>query len=226
MKLLSLIGGLLRRDGRGLGRVALPGACAAFGLLLAGCNIIPAPAADPTRYYVLSGPAASPSGAQPISGSLRVGLRAVELAPYLKKGVIVVRTGDNEVTYPNEARWGEPLEREVLNSLRNRLLAAPTVGRVFTPPFPFDEPRDYDVSVRVTQCEGVRPAGGGAASVSFAATLEITATGAAGAVVARRTFVAPAARWDGRDYGRLAAEISLAVGALGQVVVEALPAKP
>jgi uncharacterized lipoprotein YmbA len=163
---------------------------------------------------------------QPVTGVLRLGLRNVEVAPYLKKGSLVVRTGENEVRFPDEARWGDPLEREILSSLRGQLLAAPSVGRVFVQPFPFDEPRDYDVSVRVIRCEGVDPAGGGKASVSFAAMLEITTSGAAGEVVARKRFVAPDAAWDGKDFGRLAAELSNAVAALSQEVVAALPAKP
>jgi hypothetical protein len=195
-------------------------------LFAAGCNLIPAPTPDSTRYYVLAGPALGTVGVPPVTGVLRLGLRNVEVAPYLKKGSLVVRTGENEVRFPDEARWGDPLEREILSSLRGQLLAAPAVGRVFVQPFPFDEPRDYDVSVRVIRCEGVDPAGGGKASVSFAAMLEITTSGAAGEVVARKRFVAPEAAWDGKDFGRLAAELSNAVAALSQEVVAALPAKP
>ncbi len=195
-------------------------------LFAAGCNLIPAPTPDSTRYYVLAGPALGTVGVPLVTGVLRLGLRNVEVAPYLKKGSLVVRTGENEVRFPDEARWGDPLEREILSSLRGQLLAAPAVGRVFVQPFPFDEPRDYDVSVRVIRCEGVDPAGGGKASVSFAAMLEITTSGAAGEVVARKRFVAPEAAWDGKDFGRLAAELSNAVAALSQEVVAALPAKP
>jgi uncharacterized lipoprotein YmbA len=195
-------------------------------LFAAGCNLIPAPTPDSTRYYVLAGPALGAAGVPPVTGSLRLGLRNVEVASYLKKGSLVVRTGENEVRFPDEARWGDPLEREILSSLRGQLLAAPAVGRVFVQPFPFDEPRDYDVSVRVIRCEGVDPAGGGKAAVSFAAMLEITTSGAAGEVVARKRFVAPEAAWDGKDFGRLAAELSNAVAALSQEVVAALPAKP
>lgn len=201
-------------------------ASVALGLLLSGCNIIPAPTADSTRYYVLTGPMGSTSGeagAQPITGALRLGLKNVELAPYLKKGSLVVRTGDNEVSFPNDARWAEPLEQEILHTLRAQLLATPTVGRVFTQPFSFDEKRDYDLSVRILRCEGVL-AGGGKGSVQFAATVEITRSGPAGEIVARKRFVAPESSWDGKDFAKLASELSVAVGALGQEVVATLPA--
>ena len=142
------------------------GACA---LLVTGCNVIPAPTADTTRYYVLSAPTAGAAGAQPINGGLRIGLRNIELAPYLKKGSLVVRTGENELSFPSEARWAEPLEQEILHTLRVQLLASPTVGRVFVQPFPFEEPRDFDVSVRLIRAEGVLPAGGGAGVVRLVA---------------------------------------------------------
>ena len=205
---------------------AIGGGLAAGVLFVAGCNLIPPPTPDPTRYYVLTGPAMGAAGSQPVTGALRLGLRNVELAPYLKKGSLVVRTGENEVRFPAEARWGDPLEMEILSSLRGQLLAAPTVGRVFVQPFPFDEPRDYDVSVRVIRCEGVEPAGGGKATVRFAAMMELTTSGVAGEIVARQRFVAPEVAWDGKDYGRLAAELSNAVAALSREVVAALPAKP
>ncbi len=207
-------------------RAAILGGLGAAALFTAGCNLIPAPTPDPTRYYVLTGPAPGAAGAQPVTGALRLGLKKVELASYLKKGSLVVRAGENEVRFPAEARWGDPLETEILNSLRGQLLAAPTVGRVFVQPFPFDEPRDYDVSVRVIRCEGVEPAGGGQSTVQFAATIEVTRGGAVGEIVARQRFVAPEAPWDGKDYGRLAAELSGAVAALGREVVAALPVKP
>jgi len=197
-------------------------ACGALGLLLTGCNLIPAPTADSTRYYVLASPQLGAAGTQPSTGTLRLGLRNVELAAYLKKGSLVVRTGENEVSFPNDARWGEPLEQEILHTLRAQLLAAPTVGRVFMQPFPFDEKRDYDVSVRILRCEGVL-AGGGKGATQFVATVEIMRSGTAGEVVARKRFVAPESPWDGKDFARLAAELSVAVGALSQEVVATLP---
>jgi len=198
------------------------GACA---LLVAGCNVIPAPTADTTRYYVLSAPSAGAAGAQPINGGLRIGLRNIELAPYLKKGSLVVRTGENELSFPSEARWAEPLEQEILHTLRVQLLASPTVGRVFVQPFPFEEPRDFDVSVRLIRAEGVLPAGGGAGVVRLVAMIEVTRIGALGEVVARRRFVAPEMAWDGKDFSQLASRLSAALTALSEDVVGVLPAK-
>ena len=194
-------------------------------LVAAGCNVIPPVQPDTTRYYVLSGPAlADAGGPATTAGTLRLGLRPVEIAPYLRKNAMVVRSGDNEVAFPNEARWAEPLEQEIGATLRQRLLAAPAVARVFTPPFPFDPSRDFDVSVQVLRCEGVREHGGRSVA-RFAATIEISTTGDKVQLVVRKTFVAPDAAWDGKDFGRLAALLGDAVGALSQDVVASLPEK-
>ena len=46
-----------------------------------------------------------------------------------------------------------------------------------------------------------------------------------GAVVLRKTFAAPEAAWDGKDFGKLALLLSDAASALGEEIVGALPAK-
>ena len=193
-------------------------------LVLAGCDIIPAPQADATRYFALANPALDDSATQPIHGTLRLGLKAVDVAPYLKKGVIVMRRGENELVYNEYARWAEPLEASIARAVRTRLLADAKIARVFAAPFPFDQERDFDVAIGVSRCEGVQ-LGIGTAVARFVATVEITSGGTAGEVVARKTFAMPDAVWDGRDYAALARALSDAVGALSQEVAAALPEK-
>lgn len=198
---------------------------AVLGLVLAtGCNVIPPVQPDLTRYYVLSGSTVAETAAESTTGALRLGLRPVELSPYLRRGSIVVRASDNEVSFADHARWAEPLELEIGGSLRQRLSAAPAVARVFAPPFPIEPARDFDISVRVLRCEGVRENGGGAVA-RFAATIEIATTGENAQIVTRKTFVAPDAPWDGKDFARLVALLSDAVAALSQEVVATLPEK-
>ena len=192
-------------------------------LAVTGCNIVPPVQADATRYYVLTGPSPGAADSPPMTDALRLGLKPVEVAPYLKKGSLVVRTGENEVSFPDEARWAEPLDQEIARTLRLRLLAAPAVGRVFAAPYAPDDARDFDVSVQVLRCEGARE--GGRTTARFAALVEITSAGENPRLVARKTFVAPDAPWDGKDFARLAALLSDAVGALGQEIAGALPEK-
>jgi uncharacterized lipoprotein YmbA len=189
-----------------------------LGLFLAGCDgLIPPPQVDPTRYYVLTGPSPAPAAA---GGPLRVGLRTVELAAYLKSPDMIVRQGANELMLQDYARWGEPLEAGIGRLLRDRLRTAGAVGRVYPQPFPLDADRDCDVAVTLLRCEGATDR-----TARFAATIEITKA-SDGRLLARRTFVAPDAAWDGKNFGQLAGLLSADVDALGQEIVAALPAAP
>ncbi|HEX3731127.1 MAG TPA: ABC-type transport auxiliary lipoprotein family protein [Opitutaceae bacterium] len=185
-------------------------------LVLAGCDIIPPAQTDPTRYYVLSDAAPAPSEAAVTSG-LRIGLRSVELAGYLKSPDLIVRRGPNELSLQDYARWAEPLDAGIGRLVRDQLRADAAVSRVYLQPFPLDANRDYDVSISVARCEG------GAGAAHFAATVEISTAGDSPHLVARRTFAAPDAAWDGRDFGQLAGLLSADIQALGKDIVAALP---
>ena len=50
---------------------------------LAGCQIIPDPAPDATRFYVLTGPLPAQAASVTL-GPLSLGLKAVSVAPYLR----------------------------------------------------------------------------------------------------------------------------------------------
>ena len=199
---------------------------AGLGLLvLTGCNVIPPPTPDPTRYFVLTAPAVPAPATDTVRSSCRIGLRAIELAPYLRKGVLVVRQGDNEVVFDDFARWGEPLDAGIARVLRERLLAEPHITRVLTAPFPLEENRDYDVSVVVRQCEGVRSREG--AGVRLVAEIEIArvSNDTVPEVVVRGMFTLPETAWNGKNYAALARALSEAVAALGTEIVAVLPAK-
>ncbi|HEY5227397.1 MAG TPA: ABC-type transport auxiliary lipoprotein family protein [Opitutaceae bacterium] len=122
---------------------------------LSGCNVVQPAQDDPTRYFVLTDPAAQAIPAVITSGAPRVGLRAVRLESYLKHREMVVRTGANEVQFKDYRRWAEPLDAAVGRVLRTSLLASSGVAQVLTEPFPFDQQRDYDISIDVRRCEGV-----------------------------------------------------------------------
>ena len=191
--------------------------------LLAACNVVPPAQDDPTRYFVLSDPAGQ-AVQGPAAGAVRIGLKSVRLGSYLRRKEMVVRTGDNEVEFRDFRRWAEPLDAAIGRIVRQRLLGAPEVAQVFAEPFPVDQERDFDVSIDVRRCEGSQDPSG-KFSASFSATIEVSTTGASPRVVARKLFTAPAAAWDGRDFGQLASLLSADVAALGQEVVAEIPAK-
>lgn len=195
--------------------------------LLAGCSVLPAPRKDPTRHYVLTGPAPSAVSADAAPGGLKLGLRAVQVAPYLDGKAMIVRVGDNEIDYRDYARWAEPLSVGVRRMLAARLVVSDRVDRVFPQPFPLDVERDVDVAVNVLRCEG-RIKADGSPVASFLCVVEITRAhegAGSGAVVLRRTFEAPETAWRDGDYAGLARGLSDAVAALADDILAALPAK-
>jgi len=198
---------------------------AGLGLLSqAGCSFLPAPQADPTHYYVLTGPTFADPGPARADGALRIGLRRVEVVPYLNGKAMIVRNAANEIVYQDYARWAELPGAGIERLVMARLQSSPKVGRVYLQPFPFDEKRDYDVGLRVLCCEGERKPDG-AMAVGFACTVEVTEGKPGGAVVMRKVFTAPQVAWDGKDFGKLAQLLGDAVSALGEEIVVALPAK-
>jgi uncharacterized lipoprotein YmbA len=198
--------------------------CSALLLLaaLSGCNIVPTAQDDPTRYFVLSDAAVPAVAATPSASAVRIGLKAVRVESYLKHKEIVVRSGANEIQFRDYRRWAEPLEAAVGRVLRSTLQASGDVSQVLNEPFPFDEKRDYDVSVEVRRCEGVIDASG-RYQAGFSAVIEISTTGPDAKLVARRLFVAPDAAWDGADFNRLASLLSADITALGGDILAALP---
>lgn len=203
----------------------------AAGLLLglalaasAGCSILPKPTDDPTRYYLLSEPATAQQTATTTPhGTVHLGLRTVDLPTYLRNSrTVVLRRGANEVSYPDFARWAEPLDAAVSRVVRERLLASEKVASADPAPFSSANRRDLDLSIRVVRCEGALDEKG-APIVVFIAGYELLDPKKGGEVVLRRNFVAPAARWDGSDYGQLVQRLSDAVAALGDDIAQNLP---
>ena len=129
-------------------------------LALSGCSLLPAPSSDPTRYYVLT--PASLEAARPAKAERArvIGLKRIDIAPYLNGKDLVVREAGNEITYHSFSRWAEPLANSIGRTLADRLEASANVARVYSQPFPFEVPRDYDLAVSIVRCEGERRADG------------------------------------------------------------------
>lgn len=195
---------------------------------VAACSIIPKPQPDPTRHYVLTGPAVEGVNEALGQGTLKVGVRTVSVAPYLDGKAMIVRRGDNEIVYREFARWAEPLGVAINRMLVARLNVAPQVARVFRQPYPFDVSRDVDVAVTVLRAEG-RVKADGTATTSFLCGIEIVRvderSGAAPEVLAREIFEAPEIPWKEGDYSALAAGLSESIAKLAEAIAEKLPAE-
>lgn len=192
---------------------------------LSACNLLPKPSPDPTRHYVLTPPAATSAEPAAARGGLVVGLRAVQVAPYLDTKSMIVRRGENEILYRDYARWAEPLAAGVQRALAGRLRESGRVARLLPQPYPFDVERDVDVAVTVLRCEGrLAPAGATAELVCAIEVLRVGDQDGGGAeVLLRETFAPPAIAWTEGDHAGLAAALGAHVAALADRLVAALP---
>jgi uncharacterized lipoprotein YmbA len=196
----------------------------AAGLCLLTACTIPLPTAQPdlTRYYLLtSTPAAPAPGTESSMKRWIVGVRAVDIAPYLDTKSFAVRSHGNQITFLDSTRWGEPLDLGVARVLAENLQSQNNVLRVSTQPFRADEQRDFEILVRVTACEGTFDGG-----VRFKAHWRILAPMGAVHTVAEGTYSSTGLHWDGHDYGQLAAQLSEAIGGLSRDIAAALPRAP
>ncbi|MDD3180818.1 MAG: ABC-type transport auxiliary lipoprotein family protein [Opitutaceae bacterium] len=192
---------------------------AVISLLLPACSLPEIQQAQPdtTRYYVMGEPGAPIPEAGPSTPVLA--LREVRVPAYLMNRSMAVRQGENELKFIADARWAEPLESGITRLLGERLTAR---TRVMINPASA-APHDYDVRVKVLNCEGT--ASGGTGGIRFAAEIEVKSAGPDAAIVSSRTFAAQNVTWDGRDYAQLANLLSGAVVELADAVLAALPEK-
>lgn len=129
-------------------------ACALFSL--AGCFSLARPT-PPLEEYVL-GSNLKPVAAAPardIAG-VTIGLRRLDLAPYLSTTAIVVRRGSRIVT-SDFRRWGEETSAGIMRAVAASLGAAPTIQSVDVAPWSVQAHHDYLVQLHVSQLEGVAP---------------------------------------------------------------------
>jgi hypothetical protein len=128
------------------------GICALF--TVAGCFTLARPTPPLEEYVLGAGPrpvAAAP--ARDIAG-VTIGLRRLDLAPYLATSAIVVRRGSRIVT-SGFRRWGEEPSAGIMRSVALSLGAAPTILAVDVAPWPVQAQHDYLVQLHVSHLEGV-----------------------------------------------------------------------
>jgi uncharacterized lipoprotein YmbA len=182
------------------------------------------PRADPTKFYVLAAPNASwqPAAAEePVR--YKIGLRSIVMPAYLRTKLMVVRTGANEIHFAEFDRWAEPLDEGISRVMKAALRADDNM-EILGLNSHGDDTLDYEVTIGVAACEGVRGESG-TGSILLRMTWEIHTVGTNEAVIKRGTFTAPPAAWDGKDYGQLAWQLNQAIAAAGKALAADLPVK-
>ena len=92
------------------------------------------------------------------SGDISLGLRRLELAPYLATLAIVVRRADIEIVTSGFHRWAEGPSAGLNRAVSGYLALTPGIRSVDVAPWPVRSSHDFIVQLHVARLEGVAPA--------------------------------------------------------------------
>jgi uncharacterized lipoprotein YmbA len=123
-------------------------------ITLTGCFSLGRPT-PPLEEFVLGGSAKAEAAAQAHdTGGVTIGLRRLDLAPYLATTAIVVRRG-SRIETSGFRRWGEEPSAGIMRAVAVSLRAAPAILAVDIAPWQVRAPHDYLVQLHVAHLEGV-----------------------------------------------------------------------
>lgn len=198
-------------------RSTLLATIAAALLLTAGCNVIPEATPDPTKFFVLKDPQATTNTHDELG--VTIGLLPLELPVYLDNArSVAVGSPGNRITFRDFDRWAESLDDGVTRVLRSALSRAPGVARVRVPPFSIDTHRDFNLLVRLVNCEGFES--GDTRTIRFALTYELISN--EDEFIHLGTYTAPATAWDGSS-SQLATLLSQSIVDAANTIARELP---
>jgi uncharacterized lipoprotein YmbA len=142
-------------------------------LVLAGCYKL-ARHSPPLQQYVLGG--ASAAVAEPAlvdTIGLRIGIRRIDLVPYLAVPAIIVRRGAHEIVTSQFHRWGEDLGEGINQTVAARLTNAPPVTAVNVAPWAARSTHDFLLQLHVSRFEGVADSAAATGTVHVRAAWDI-----------------------------------------------------
>lgn len=109
----------------------------------------------PVQQYVLSGARTPIAAAAPNAGGLTIGIRRMDLAPYLTTPAIVVRRGTHEIVTSLFHRWGEDLGEGINHTVAAHLTNVAPVKAVAVAPWGARSQHNYLLQLHVSRFEGV-----------------------------------------------------------------------
>jgi uncharacterized lipoprotein YmbA len=115
----------------------------------------------PLEQYVLGGTPTSSAGAlSPDPAGVTIGLRRLDLTPYLASPSIIVRRGAHQMIVSEYHRWGEDPVAGINRAFAAYLAATTPVRAVDVAPWPVRSRHDFVVQLHVARFEGVAPEDG------------------------------------------------------------------
>ena len=189
-------------------------------LTLPGCFSL-SRKAPPVERYVLGGIRAAPMSAlSSDSLELSIGVRRLDLAPYLATLAIVVRRENNEIVTTGFHRWAESPSAGLNRALSGYLALADGIRSVDVAPWPVRTTQDFLVQLHVERLEGVASAAR-LGEAQLLARWEIIRP-SDGVLLARGLTDYRAAGWVVGDYSDLVARLDQGLVALTQELVTCL----
>lgn len=175
----------------------------------------------PVERYVLGGSRVVPASALASDApGLAIGVRRLDLAPYLATLAIVVRRDDNEIVTTGFHRWAESPSAGLNRAVSGYLSLVAGVRSVDVAPWPVRTVQDFLIQLHVERMEGVvGRAGDGEARLRV--RWEIIRPGD-GVLLARGLTDYRAARWVVGDYGALVTQLDQGLVAVTEDLVGCL----
>lgn len=183
-----------------------------FGLAIsvAGCFKL-SRNSPPDQRYVLSGARApiAASTANDTAG-LSIGIRRMDLVPYLAIPAIVMRRGTHEIVTSAFHQWGEDLGEGINHTVAAHLMNVPPVKAVDVAPWAARAQHDFLLQLHVSRFEGVIDSAATSGTVHVRATWDIIRP-LDGAVFVRGVTDYQEGRFTVGDYESLVGELNTAL---------------
>lgn len=179
-------------------------------LALAGCFKL-SRTSPPLQQYVLSG-ARTPIAAAAAGNTagLTIGIRRIDLAPYLATPAIVVRRGTHQIETSQFHRWGEDLGEGINHTVAAHLTNVPPVKAVDIAPWAARAQHNFLLQLHVSRFEGVADSAATTGAVHLLTTWDIIRP-TSGAVLVRGTTEYRAGQFTVGDYESLVAALNAAL---------------
>jgi uncharacterized lipoprotein YmbA len=164
--------------------------------------------APPVAHYVLSGARTPIAASTSDASGLHIGLRRLELAPYLTNPAIVMRRGAHGIETSAFHRWGEELSEGINHTIAAYLQNQPPVLHVYIAPWPTRARHDYLVQLRVSRFEGVVGGTAGVAEAHIISSWDIIRPDG-GTLLVRGTTEYRGGAFRAGDYDALVGELNV-----------------